>query len=125
MNRKKWKTKIVKACKDAGTYEEYFSGAIDALSEILEKRDSAAEQYEALGALPVIEHTNQGGATNYVKHPAVVLWNELNTSALAYWRELGLTPSSFKKATGEIPKKEKSGGLLDELAAIRNELKSG
>ena len=36
-------------------------------------------------------------ATNTVKNPKLVIWMDLNTQALAYWKELGLTPSGLKR----------------------------
>ena len=53
------------------------------------------------GAEPVREYTNKAGATNLTKNPLLILWDDLNKSALAYWRDLGLTPSSYKKLAGE------------------------
>lgn len=54
------------------------------------------------------------------KNPLLVLWDDLNKSALAYWRELGMTPSSYKKMTGDAPKKEKGGGLAEALKSLEN-----
>ena len=125
MKKSGWKSKIIKACKSAGTYEDHFDAVIETLAGILEKRDDAAEQYQKLGAVPIIRYTNKGGATNPAKNPALVLWDDLNKSALAYWRELGLTPASYKKMTGDAPQKEKRNGLTDLLEMMRNELKSG
>ena len=63
--------------------------------------------------------SNKAGATNLTKNPLLVLWDELNKTALAYWRELGLTPSSYKKITGEgARKEEKKKGLAAALAEI-------
>ena len=50
------------------------------------------------------------------KNPLLVLWDDLNKSALAYWRELGLTPSSYKKMTGDTVK---AGGLAAALASVK------
>ena len=52
------------------------------------------------------------------KNPLLVLWDDLNKTALAYWRELGLTPSSYKKMTGDAPKKEKPQGLVEVLSKL-------
>lgn len=52
------------------------------------------------------------------KNPLLVLWDDLNKSALAYWRELGMTPSSYKKMTGDAPRLEKLDGLAAALASI-------
>lgn len=113
-----WKNRITKACIEAGTYKPHFDEAIKTLAEILEKRDAANQAYKDHGSLPVIEHTNKGGATNLVKNPALVLWDELNKSALAYWRDLGLTPSGYKKIMGDQPKEEAPSALAEALKNI-------
>ena len=121
MTAEKWKEWIVGACKRANTYGEQYEAVIDTLSEILEKRDAAARQYEDGGGLPLVEYTNKNGVTNMVKNPALQLWDSLNHSALEHWRELGLTPSSYKKITGEGPKKEdKKSGLMGALRDLES-----
>ncbi len=117
MEQKKWKNKIKKACRNAGTYQPYFDHVIDSLASILEKRDEAEAQYIESGSLPVVEYTNKGGATNMSKNPALVLWDELNKSALGYWRDLGLTPAGLKKLN-EDALKEKQAGFSDLLKDI-------
>lgn len=113
-----WKNRITKACIEAGTYKPQFEEAIKTLSEILEKRDAANQAYKEYGSFPVIKHTNKGGATNLAKNPALVLWDELNKSALAYWRDLGLTPSGYKKIMGDQPKEETPSALAEALKNI-------
>lgn len=120
MTKAGWKRKIKKACVQAGTYAEWCDNVIDTLAAILEKRDAAEEQYRQTKSHPVIMHTNKAGATNLVKNPTLVMWNDLNTSALAYWRDLGLTPSAFRKLTGDAPQKEKRSGLAEALRSLES-----
>jgi hypothetical protein len=47
-----------------------------------------------------------------------MLWTDLNTQALAYWRELGLTPSAYKKMTGGTKAEEKGSALVEALKAL-------
>ena len=116
MDRNTWKKKIIKACKDVGTYQKPFEAIIDTLASILEKRDLAEEM---LGNDDVIiEHTNQGGATNLTQHPAVRLINDLNRDALAYWRDLGLTPKGLKVINEEAMKEKKSDALTEALKEL-------
>lgn len=96
MDKQEWHNRIAQACKDAGTYEPYFENVIDTLAGIMENRDRAQKQYEAMKCQPVIQHTNKGGNTNLVKNPALMLINEMNQQALAYWKELGLTSKAFQ-----------------------------
>lgn len=119
MTSAKWKSKIKKATITAGTYKSFFDPVIATLSDVLEQRDKALEQFIASGGSMVIKYTNKANATNPSKNPFMLAWNDLNTTALAYWRELGLTPSSFRKITGTTaPAEEKQSGLAAALKAI-------
>jgi phage terminase small subunit len=115
MTADKWKEQIKQSCLDIDVYKPAFDPVIQILSEILEKRDSVAEVYNGV---PIVEHTNSHGETNMMKNPALMLWNDLNTQALAHWRELGLTPSSYKKMTGIQSGVGKKGSALVE--ALKN-----
>lgn len=116
MNANRWKAKIKKACEELGTYQKPFDPVIQTLAEILEKRDSVAEAYNGL---PIVQHTNSHGETNMMKNPALMLWSDLNTQALAHWRELGLTPSSYKKMTGvQSGTDKKTSALVEALKAL-------
>lgn len=119
MTAAQWKRKIKKATVDAGTYRNIFDAVIDTLSDVLEQRDRAKEQFLKSGGNMVISYTNKGGATNPSKNPFMLAWDDLNSTALSYWRELGLTPSSFRKITGTTaPAEEKKSGLAAALASI-------
>lgn len=118
MEAKRWVTKIKSMCKTQGIESKDYLPVIQTLADILEKRDYTLEEFERTGGQPVITYTNKGGKSNPVKNPFLVLWDDLNKSALAYWRELGLTPSSYRKMTGDTPKKEKPGGLAKALMNI-------
>ena len=111
MTAKRWKNLIKQQLSALGQTEKAYDSVISTLADILEQRDTVYEKYVEGGCQPVQEYTNKGGATNTTKNPLLVLWDDLNKSALAYWRELGLTPSSYKKMTGDSPKKEKASGL--------------
>lgn len=113
-----WKRKIRAACEEAGTYEEFFDLVIEQLASIMEMRDSAAKQFKASGGQPVVAHTNKAGATNIVKNPALQVINECNQQALAYWRDLGLTPAGFRKLSGKDIKDKQEATFEDVLAGI-------
>lgn len=99
--RGKWKKEIIRACEEAGTYEPYYDNVINTLAVIMEIRDAAAKQYKESGGEPVISYTNKGGYENLVENPALTIINKQNQQALAYWRDLGLTPAGFKKLSGK------------------------
>lgn len=118
MTAVQWKRLVKQQMAALGNEEKAYDSVISILADILEQRDAVYKQYRDEGCHPVREYTNKGGATNITKNPLLVLWDDLNKSALAYWRELGMTPSSYKKMTGDGPKKERPGGLEQALAKI-------
>lgn len=97
MNKEGWKKRIEEACNSAGTYRREFDSVIDTLAGIMEKRDAAEMAFEAGGSEVIVEHTNKGGAVNIEQNPIIRLINDLNRDALAYWRDLGLTPAGLKR----------------------------
>lgn len=114
MTRREWTEKIRMSCIEAGVYKPFFDTVIDELAQIMEIRDNALKQYAASGNSPVIKYTNKGGYTNLKKNPALVVANEETQQALAYWRDLGLTPKGYKNLTGEAVD-EKKGGTLEAM----------
>lgn len=119
MTKDEWKKKLKRACSEAGTYKPFFDEAIGQLASILEIRDDAVEHYNASGGTSVVEYTNEGGHTNMRKNPALAVIDKENELALAYWRDLGLTPAGYKKLNGEVT--ERKGGTFE--AAIQEALK--
>ena len=98
MKKEYWYRKLKQNCENAGTYKDFFIPVIDTLAQILEDRDEVRKQYIESGAKPVIDrHTERSGEINKTKNPSLLLMNDLNAQALAYWKELGLTPSGLKK----------------------------
>lgn len=118
MTAKQWEKLIKRQLSALGQTEKAYDSVISTLADILEQRDAVHQEYIDAGCEPVRKYTNKGGNTNLTKNPLLVLWDDLNKSALAYWRELGLTPSSYKKMTGDAPKKEKGGGLAEALKSL-------
>lgn len=109
MKKEEWQAIIKSACEDAGTYRPFFDSVIDTLSCILEKRDDAEGKYWASGGNPVIMHTNKAKETNIVKNPILMMLNDLNAQALAYWRDLGLTPAGYKKLNADLVENKRDG----------------
>ena len=98
MKKAAWKKRILSQMEDAGNYKPAFDSVIDTLAAILEQRDSAYDEYIADGCRACIEKVSDRGAKNIAKNPRLQTWQDLNTTALAYWRECCLTPAAFKKA---------------------------
>lgn len=121
MTKRKWKKKIEEACAGVGTYKEEFEDVISTLATILEQRDDVMKKYEEEGRNPVVAYTNKNGATNTSKSPYLTLWCDLNSQALAYWRDLGLTPKGLK-AINDGMKSKKKTGLAEVLKNIEKDL---
>ena len=111
MTAKGWTKKIRKATRDAGTYKPCFNSVIDTLADILARRDEAREAYDGN---PVIEHTNKAGNTNLEQNPILRMVNDLNRDALAYWKELGLTPAGLKRINETAMKENGKGSALEQ-----------
>lgn len=118
MEKKDWIRRINSACKQAGTYQPQFKYVIETLAQIMEDRDRVHEQYVQSGAQPTIIHTNKAKEANVVKNPALVMEMELNTQALAYWRDLGLTPAGLKKLNADVVKEKQTGNLEQLLEGL-------
>lgn len=121
MKAPSYRKRIRAACEAAGTYQECFDSVIDSLAMILQRRDEANEEYRK-DPKPIVEYTNKGGATNRTKNPALVLWCDLNSQALAYWRDLGLTPAGLRKINEEMLRPVKQTSLGDLLSSLGKEL---
>lgn len=52
------------------------------------------------------------------KNPLLVLWDDLNKSALAYWRDLGLTPAGLKKIDETAVRRKKTSSLADAIKIL-------
>ena len=120
MTKNKWKSLILAQMAALHVQNEAYISVVEALAGILEQRDKTFREFKNSGGRSVIEYTNKGGSTNMTKNPLLVLWDDLNKSALAYWRELGMTPSSFKKMTGGTLVEEKESGLVAALKSIES-----
>ena len=114
MDKEQWLEKIKSASNAAGTYQPFFDAVIDTLASILERRDEAEELFVKSGKNILVKHTNKGGATNIEQNPALRLINDLNRDALAYWRDLGLTPAGLKRLNETALKQEKKVSALAE-----------
>lgn len=115
MEQSKWKKCIIDACNEAGTYKPYFESVIDTLAQILETRDIAYQQWVDEGCQPVITNPTRDGESTR-KNPLMNIINDLNAQALAYWRDIGLTPSGLKKINeNAIKADEQKESQLEKL----------
>ena len=113
-----WKRKIIQQCKDVDTYQDSFLGAISTLADLLERRDEAYAEFVADGSQTTVERISDRGAVNRVINPVLKLWQDLNRDALAYWRDLGLTPAGYKRLNLEAAQTKSQDGLESLLSKL-------
>lgn len=118
MRASTWKSRIIQQMREVGTFRESFMPAVDALADILERRDSAYKDFIESGGEAVILRTSDRGSKSWAKNPRMAVWMELNTQALAYWKECGLTPSGLKKIDDGSMKPKKVNALAEALREL-------
>lgn len=119
MTAKEWRARIVTAMQSAGMYRDVtFDSVIDTLASILERRDTAEKLFEDSGGNVLVMHTNKAGATNIEQNPVLRLINDLNRDALAYWRDLGLTPAGLKRIDEHAMKARKRSAMAEALKGL-------
>ena len=118
MTEKQWISKIKKLAKEAGTYKPIFEPAIRSAAEILANRDAVYAQFIEEGEKYIVTKTSDRGAVNQCKNPLFVLWTELNTQALTYWRDLGLTPKGLKAIDDQALKQQKESPVAELLEKL-------
>ena len=107
MSRDEWQVRITSACNDAKTYRPFFDAVIETLADMMEKRDEAQAAYAELGE----------DADQMQKNQMIRLINGINDKALAYWRDLGLTPAGLKRLNEAALAPKKEGSALEEALA--------
>lgn len=104
--------------EDVGTYKKTFEPTIDTLADILEQRDNVYQEYLDSGEGAVTEFHSDRGATNLKKNPRLTVWSDLNTQALSFWRDLGLTPAGLKRIDETSMKKKKTSALAEAMRSF-------
>lgn len=115
MKARDWVKIIREKMADVGTYKPSFDKAIETLSSILEQRDAAYSEFVKGGSQIIIDRRSDRGAVNSAKNPLFVAWMDLNSQALAYWRDLGLTPAGLKRIDEESMRPKKKSALAEAL----------
>ena len=117
-SRGAWKSRIKKAMVQVGTWNASFDDAADTLADILERRDVALQEFLDEGGKATFEHISDRGAVNIKKNPRLQVWQDLNAQALAYWRDLGLTPAGLKRIDEDSMKQRKKSTLAEALKGL-------
>ena len=118
MKASQWKRKLIQQCKDVDTYQDSFLGAITTLASLLERRDEAYAEFVAGGSQTMVTRISDRGAVNQAINPLLKLWQDLNRDALAYWRDLGLTPAGYKRLNLEAAQAKSNDGFEKILSQL-------
>ena len=100
------------------TYKPEFEKTITTLAKIYENYDEAMEQFEKSGGMFLVMKMKKDGSVETAKNPLYRIIEEMEERILSYNRELGLTPSGYKKIMNKFPKKEKKSGLAAALESL-------
>lgn len=114
MTRDEWYKSIRLMSEGVGTYRKEFESVMWTLADILEQRDRAYQDFIDAGAEVVITKISDRGAENIGKNPRLQTWSDLNTQALSFWRDLGLTPAGLKKLNEAAMKTEQKESALEK-----------
>lgn len=117
-SKKKWIEEIRQACESMGTYKDAFLPTIEMLADVIIQREKTWKEFEESGGTTMIPYTNKNGSTNLIKNPLLIMWNELTKTALAYRRELGLTPAGIKKLNEKALQEKKRSAIAIALSDI-------
>ena len=119
MTADEWTEEIRSQTQAVGTYCEAYEPAIATLATVLEQRDRAYLDYIEDGARTTIMKESDRGAKNIGINPKLRVWQDLNTQALAYWRDLGLTPAGLKRINESAVKNpQKKSSLVKALEEL-------
>lgn len=120
MTRSKWTARIRAACEQAGTYKPFADDIIETLADMLARRDQYRALFKRSGGEALLMHINKAGAQNLEKNPALRMIDEINRDALAYWRDLGLTPAAWRRLnTGPAEPAAPADPLAKAIQAIK------
>lgn len=115
MTAKKWKDRLTKQLIIDGSLIASFETTLTILCEVLEERDHVYKAYLEDGQRPTIIFTTDRGAENPKPNPLLRQWQELNTTALQYLRDLGLTPAGLRKLQGQLQTQKPQPDALEDF----------
>lgn len=95
MTKESWFEVVKEQCETVGTNLNQYAPVMETLATILAQRDKAFDEFLETGGESCI--STGSAAKPLSKNPRLLAWYDLNAQALAYWREMCLTPASLKK----------------------------
>ena len=117
MKEKAWRSKIKKLMLEHGIDALVDSPAVGDAARAAAAADAAWEQFVESGGKPVLEQPNSNGHVVLKKNPLLLAWADMKSVTLAHWRELCLTPKSYRQSVGEV-RKDPAADFIEAIEAI-------
>lgn len=108
MTKEKWKSRIKKLCKDAGTYEKKLDITIETLSQIFCRLDDLYERFDNEGREYIEEREGKNGSLIKDSNPLIIRIEKHEELAKGFLNDLGLTAKGTKPNAKDNGKKGKS-----------------
>lgn len=117
MKEKAWRQRIRKLMDEHSIDALADSPAVVDAARAAAAADAAWEQFMESGGKPVLEQPNTNGHMVMKKNPLLQEWAEMKSVTLAHWRELCLTPKSYRQSVGEV-RKDPASEFIEAIEAI-------
>ena len=117
MTADEWQSTITAQMRDKGLDSMCDSPVVRDTAMLAAEADRLWHDYQASGGNPVVKHTNVKGETNLERNPLLQAWLAVQAQTLANYRELCLTPKSYRQAVGEV-RTDKAADYLADIVAM-------
>lgn len=117
MKEKAWRQRIKKLMDEHGIDALVDSPAVVDAARAAAAADAAWDQFVKSGGQPVLEQPNTNGHVVLKKNPLLLAWADMKSVTLAHWRELCLTPKSYRQSVGEV-RKDPASEFIEAIEAI-------
>ena len=117
MTADEWQATITDQMRAKGLDSMCDSPVVRDTAMLAAEADRLWHGYQASGGNPVVKHTNVKGETNLERNPLLQAWLAVQAQTLANYRELCLTPKSYRQAVGEV-RTDKAADYLADIVAM-------
>ena len=117
MTADEWQATITDQMRAKGLDSMCDSPVVRDTAMLAAEADRLGHDYQASGGNPVVKHTNVKGETNLERNPLLQAWLAVQAQTLANYRELCLTPKSYRQAVGEV-RTDKAADYLADIVAM-------
>ena len=119
MTADEWQSTITAQMRDKGLDSMCDSPVVRDTAMLAAEADRLWHDYQASGGPPVVKHPHVKGATTLERTPLLQAWLAVQAQTLANYRELCLTPKSYRQAVGEV-RQDPSAEFMKLLSGIES-----